>query len=95
MGGGRPIGNFPQKFLSFLEHLGQHNHDGEYTQGDYVGSVHQSGGGFRTAGSPICANKIFICLVVPPRQTMQAVTHVVVGKILGNTIDSRYIGQKI
>ena len=35
-------------------------HNPDDTQGDYVGSVHQSSGGFRTAGSPICGDKIIL-----------------------------------
>ena len=34
-----------------------HHHHHLFTQGDYVGSVHQSGGCFRTASSPICGKK--------------------------------------
>ena len=40
--------------------LYQNHHDRQhylFTQGDYVGSVHQSGGCFRTASSPICGKK--------------------------------------
>ena len=38
-------------------HQNHHNLHHLFTQGDYVGSVHQSGGCFRTASSPICGEK--------------------------------------
>ena len=60
------------------QHHHRHHHHDVDTQGDYVGSVHQSSGGFHTAGSPICANTkwIYIFLFYFAMQAMQAVLHV-------------------
>ena len=60
-GGGTPTKDHHHLYLHHHHHhLYQNHHNHHYnlfTQGDYVGSVHQSGGCFRTASSPICGKK--------------------------------------